>query len=286
MTSIDYPQGAIGDGNEEPDGVDVRGDVCRAVHGLCSTTSWLTTALLFIRAHCYAGLEGLQWTVNAYTLTFAVLLLTGAALGERYGRRRMSWPGWACLPRDRPRRALAPSIGLLIAARAVQGVGAAVADTADVDAAFGGGFTRSDGARRSGSGARWAGSPSRSGRSSGRRRGGASWQWIFWLERADRMRCCRRQDPARGEPGIGEQADRLGVSVGPERSACSGSCSAWCAATPTPGHPRPWPWRPCCRRGAGGGFRRTGELRGAASRCCRCGSSADRGFALPTWHRC
>ena len=49
----------------------------------------VTTALPSIREHLHASLEGLQWTVNAYTLTFAVLLLTGATLGERYGRRRM-----------------------------------------------------------------------------------------------------------------------------------------------------------------------------------------------------
>ncbi len=49
----------------------------------------VTTALPSIRAHLHTSLEGLQWTVNAYTLTFAVLLLTGATLGERYGRRRM-----------------------------------------------------------------------------------------------------------------------------------------------------------------------------------------------------
>ncbi len=49
----------------------------------------VTTALPSIRAHLHASLEGLEWTVNAYTLTFAVLLLTGATLGERFGRRRM-----------------------------------------------------------------------------------------------------------------------------------------------------------------------------------------------------
>src|SRR5215470_18405373 len=49
----------------------------------------VTTALPSIRAHLHASLAGLEWTVNAYTLTFAVLLLTGATLGERYGRRRL-----------------------------------------------------------------------------------------------------------------------------------------------------------------------------------------------------
>ena len=49
----------------------------------------VTTALPVIRADLHAGLSGLEWTVNAYTLTFAVLLMTGAALGDRLGRRRM-----------------------------------------------------------------------------------------------------------------------------------------------------------------------------------------------------
>jgi MFS family permease len=62
----------------------------------------VTTALPSIRNHLHASLEGLQWTVNAYTLTFAVLLLTGATLGERYGRRRLFVAGSACSPWVRP----------------------------------------------------------------------------------------------------------------------------------------------------------------------------------------
>src|SRR5271156_7133186 len=49
----------------------------------------VTTALPVIRVHLHAGLSGLEWTVNAYTLTFAVLLLSAAAIGERFGRRRV-----------------------------------------------------------------------------------------------------------------------------------------------------------------------------------------------------
>jgi EmrB/QacA subfamily drug resistance transporter len=86
----------------------------------------VTTALPSIREHLHASLEGLQWTVNAYTLTFAVLLLTGAALGDRYGRRRMFIAGLALFTAGSAAAALAPGIGWLIAARAVQGVGAAV----------------------------------------------------------------------------------------------------------------------------------------------------------------
>ena len=86
----------------------------------------VTTALPSIREHLHAGLEGLQWTVNAYTLTFAVLLLTGATLGERFGRRRMFTAGLAVFTAGSAAAALAPGIGWLVAARAVQGVGAAV----------------------------------------------------------------------------------------------------------------------------------------------------------------
>src|SRR5579862_2130747 len=86
----------------------------------------VTTALPSIWEHLHASLQGLQWTVNAYTLTFAVLLLTGATLGERYGRRRLFTAGLALFTAGSAAAALAPGIGLLIAARAVQGVGAAI----------------------------------------------------------------------------------------------------------------------------------------------------------------
>jgi EmrB/QacA subfamily drug resistance transporter len=86
----------------------------------------VTTALPSIRAHLHASLAGLQWTVNAYTLTFAVLLLTGATLGERYGRRRLFTVGLALFTAGSAAAALAPGIGWLVAARAAQGVGAAV----------------------------------------------------------------------------------------------------------------------------------------------------------------
>jgi len=86
----------------------------------------VTTALPAIRAHLHASLAGLQWTVNAYTLTFAVLLLTGATLGERYGRRRVFVAGLGLFTAGSAAAAVAPSIDWLIVARSVQGVGAAV----------------------------------------------------------------------------------------------------------------------------------------------------------------
>ena len=86
----------------------------------------VTTALPTIRVHLGASIEELEWTVNAYTLSFAVLLMTGAALGERLGRRRLFAAGLAIFSVASAACALAPNVGVLIAARAVQGTGAAL----------------------------------------------------------------------------------------------------------------------------------------------------------------
>jgi len=86
----------------------------------------VTTALPVIRVDLHASLSSLEWTVNAYTLTFAVFLLTGASLGERFGRRRMLLLGLTVFTAGSAAAALAPSAEWLIAARAVQGLGAAV----------------------------------------------------------------------------------------------------------------------------------------------------------------
>jgi EmrB/QacA subfamily drug resistance transporter len=86
----------------------------------------VTTALPVIRTDLHSGLSGLEWTVNAYTLTFAVLLMTGAALGDRFGRRRMFTIGISIFTLASAAAALAPSIGALDAARAIQGLGGAI----------------------------------------------------------------------------------------------------------------------------------------------------------------
>jgi EmrB/QacA subfamily drug resistance transporter len=86
----------------------------------------VTTALGTIRIDLGASMEALQWTVNAYTLTFAVLLLTGAALGDRLGRRRMFAAGLGLFVAASVACALATNVGWLIAARAGQGAGAAL----------------------------------------------------------------------------------------------------------------------------------------------------------------
>src|SRR2546430_2895714 len=86
----------------------------------------VTSALPVIRHKLHASLESLEWTVNAYTLTFAVLLLTGAALGDRFGRRLMFAIGIGIFTAASAAAALAPNIHALVAARAAQGVGGAI----------------------------------------------------------------------------------------------------------------------------------------------------------------
>jgi EmrB/QacA subfamily drug resistance transporter len=87
----------------------------------------VSVALPSIHRDLGASIQALEWTVNAYTLAYAVLLLTGSALGDRWGRKRMFMAGIALFTASSAAAALAPSTGLLIAARALQGVGAAIA---------------------------------------------------------------------------------------------------------------------------------------------------------------
>ncbi|UVS80136.1 MFS transporter [Actinokineospora sp. UTMC 2448] len=102
--------------------------------GLASLASFMmaldslvvTTTLSTIRQDLAASVEDLEWTVTSYNLTFAVLLLTGAALGDRFGRRRMFVVGLAVFTVASVACALSPSIGTLVAARALQGAGAAL----------------------------------------------------------------------------------------------------------------------------------------------------------------
>jgi EmrB/QacA subfamily drug resistance transporter len=86
----------------------------------------VTTALPVLRVDLHASLAGLEWTVNAYNLAFACLLLTGAALGERFGRRRMFAMGLLVFTAGSAASALAPSVQALVLSRALQGAGAAI----------------------------------------------------------------------------------------------------------------------------------------------------------------
>ena len=141
----------------------------------------VTTALPVIKADLGASLSGLEWTVNAYTLTFAVLLLTGAALGDRFGRKRMFLVGLAVFTVGSAAAALAPSIEALIAARALQGVGGAIVTPLTLTILS----AAVSPARRGMALGIWGG-VSGLAVALGPVVGGAiveglSWQWIFWL---------------------------------------------------------------------------------------------------------
>ena len=141
----------------------------------------VSTALPVIRTDLDASIEQLEWTVNAFTLTFAVFLLTGAALGDRFGRRRMFIGGLSLFTLASAAAALAPSMEALIAARAVQGIGGAIVMPLTLtllSAAF-------PAEKRGVALGAWSGIAGLAV-AAGPLVGGAvvegiAWQWIFWL---------------------------------------------------------------------------------------------------------
>ncbi|TXS20553.1 DHA2 family efflux MFS transporter permease subunit [Streptomyces sp. ms191] len=141
----------------------------------------VTTALPSIREDLGGALHDLEWTVSAYTLTFAVLLMFGAALGDRFGRRRLFLAGLAVFTGASAAAALAPGIDALIAARAVQGVGAAIMMPLTLTL-----LTAAVPAARRGMAYGIWGAVNGLAVASGPLIGGSltehvSWQWIFWL---------------------------------------------------------------------------------------------------------
>jgi EmrB/QacA subfamily drug resistance transporter len=141
----------------------------------------VSIALPSIKRELGASIQSLEWTVNAYVLAYAVLLLTGAALGDRFGRRRMFLAGLALFTLASAGAALAPSSGLLVAARAVQGAGAAMVTPLTLTL-LAEAFPRE---RRGVALGVWSGI-SGSAVAFGPLVGGAvvqgiSWHWIFWI---------------------------------------------------------------------------------------------------------
>jgi EmrB/QacA subfamily drug resistance transporter len=141
----------------------------------------VTNALVSIREDLGASLEQLEWTVNAYTLSFAVFLLTAAALGDRFGRRRVFAVGIGVFTVASAAAALAPSTDALIAARALQGIGGAVITPLSLTL-LSEAFAEEKRGLALGI---WSG-VSGLGVALGPVIGGAvvegfSWQWIFWL---------------------------------------------------------------------------------------------------------
>jgi EmrB/QacA subfamily drug resistance transporter len=141
----------------------------------------VTMALPTIRRDLGASIEDLEWTVNAYTLSFAVLLLTGAALGDRFGRKRVFAAGLGIFTAASAAAALAPNVEALVAARAVQGVGGAIITPLTLTL-----LSAAVAPERRGLALGAWGGIGGLGVALGPVVGGAvvegiSWQWIFWL---------------------------------------------------------------------------------------------------------
>ena len=237
----------------------------------------VTNALVSIREDLGASLEQLEWTVNAYTLSFAVFLLTAAALGDRLGRRRVFVAGIGIFTVASALAALAPSTDALIAARALQGLGGAVITPLSLTL-LSEAFAQDKRGLALGI---WSG-VSGLGVALGPVVGGAvvegfSWQWIFWLNvpiglalapAALRwLRESRGPNATLDLPGVALAStgllgpgvrDRAGAGAGLDEHhrARRDGRRAWCC------WPRSWPGS-CARR----------------RRCCRCASSRNRGFA-------
>jgi EmrB/QacA subfamily drug resistance transporter len=193
----------------------------------------VSTALPVIRVDLGASLEQLEWTVNAYTLTFAVFLLTGAALGDRFGRKRMFMLGVGLFTAASAAAALAPSADWLITARAVQGIGAAIVTPLTLTI-LSAAVSRE---RRGVALGAWSGIAGLAV-AMGPLVGGAvvegiSWQWIFWLNvpvglvllpLATQLTESRGPDKALDLPGLGlASAGLLGIVWG----LVNGNADGW-----------------------------------------------------------
>ena len=245
----------------------------------------VTTAIPVIRDDLHASLASLEWTVNAYTLTFAVLLLTGAALGDRFGRRRMFALGIAHLHARLGRR------GARAERRGAQrrpgraGPRRRDRDAADADDPLGGGPGREARRSRSAPGAAIGGLAVAFGPLvGGAVVQGISWQWIFWLNVPIGLvlvpLALARLDESYGPeggldlPGVGlASAGLFGIVWGLIRGNEQGWASAEIVAA----------------LAAGVAARRRRSSPGScapSTRCCRCASSATRRSRSRTSPRC
>jgi EmrB/QacA subfamily drug resistance transporter len=141
----------------------------------------VSTALSTIRLDLHATVEQLEWTVNAYNLSFAVLLITAAALGDRFGRRKLYATGLGLFAAASAASALAPDVGWLIAARAVQGAGSALIMPLGL-ALLSGAFPPEKRGAAIGMFSAVTGVAVASGPLvGGAIVNGLAWQWIFWI---------------------------------------------------------------------------------------------------------
>jgi EmrB/QacA subfamily drug resistance transporter len=141
----------------------------------------VVTALPTLREKLGGSLQDLEWTVSAYTLTFAVLMMTGAAVGDRFGRRKVFVAGLLVFTAASAAAALAPGTGELIAARAIQGAGAALVMPLSLTL-----LTHAVPVAKRGAALGIYGALNGLAIAGGPLVGGAvvqhlSWQWVFWI---------------------------------------------------------------------------------------------------------
>jgi EmrB/QacA subfamily drug resistance transporter len=165
-----------------------------------------------------ASLAGLQWTVNAYALTLAALILLGGSLGDRYGRRRVFVVGAAWFAMASLLCGVAPDIGVLVAARGLQGVGGALLTPGSL-ALIQVSFAEEDRPRAIGV---WSGLGGIAG-ALGPLLGGwlvdaASWRWVFFinvpLAAAVITVAARHVPESRDETAGGGRFDWSGAALG------------------------------------------------------------------------
>ena len=232
------------------------------------------TALPAIHRDLGASLATLQWTVNAYTLAYAAGITTAAALGDRVGRRRVFVVGLALFAVASAACALAPTAELLIAARTVQGIGAAIIMPLSLTI-----LTTAFPPQRRGAIIGIYGGIAGLAVASGPLIGGAvtqglDWHWIFWVNVPIGLIAAAlsvlRLDESRGP------ATRLDLpAVGLISGGSAGLVWAWSAPTRWGGAARRPSWLSAWASCSWGALC-PGRI-GRRSRCCRCGSSPTSG---------
>lgn len=208
-----------------------------ALAGIDATV--VTVALPAIGKDLDAAFAGLQWTVNAYTLTLAALILLAGSLGDRFGRRRVFVVGVVWFAAASMLCALAPTVAVLIATRALQGVGAALLTPGSL-ALISASFVRDDRASAIGV---WSGF---SGIASavapflgGYLVAGPGWRWIFLLNvplAVVVVTLARRHVPESRDPDAGDRSDLVGavlvaVGLASVTYALTGASKGWSAAS-------------------------------------------------------
>jgi EmrB/QacA subfamily drug resistance transporter len=177
----------------------------------------VNVALPALGRDLHAGFSGLQWTINSYTLTLAALILLGGSLGDRYGRRRVFVVGVVWFALASALCALAPNIGALIAARALQGIGGAMLTPGSL-AMISASFVPDDRARAIGAWSGFGGIASAVGPFlGGYLVAGPGWRWIFLINlplAAVVVVIARRHVPESLDPDAAPRLDALGAVLG------------------------------------------------------------------------